>query len=1055
MSDLSPGNPNKLIIPFLFVCFLLSGAAALIYEVVWMRMLTQIFGSAAYAVATVLAGYMAGLALGSFCFGRLVDGGGNFLRLYGLLEIGIGIYGLLVPVIFKFASWTYVPLFWLNDTSPRVFSILLFLLAFVLLLAPTFLMGATLPVLSRFLVRRLNQVGRTVGDLYATNTLGAVLGCGVAGYYLLPSIGITGTLFTAAALNLVIGFVVLLLDWIRRTKEEPGSAVEKPTAEKEATTWLGGLVLGAIGLSGAAAMIYENAWSHALTLVIGGSVYSFTTMLLSFLIGLALGGYLYARLWGEREVRVTAFGWVELAVGAAGLATIPLFEKLPLLFIRLHQGFGDSFAFFLAIQVLICVVMMLPATVLFGMTFPMVVRLFTQSLYRVGSSVGTTYSVNTVGAIVGAFSGGFILIPWIGIQQAIVVGAFVNLLTGWLLVICDPRPGRRTRLVSIGVATAALVLLALRTPSWDRHILTSGVTIYSQRYEDLPMDSLRLEEMRRDRILYYREGITATVSVHQSRPNYLYFKTNGKVDGSYGDALTMLMTGYLPLFLRPNAERVGIIGLGTGMTVKAVGAFPVKSIEVLEIEPAIVEVARFFKEKNGDILTDPRVRVIPSDGRNYVLATPHLYDVIISEPSNPWIAGIASLYTREFYAGAREKLGPGGIFAQWFHNYSMSPDDFRMVFRTFGESFPYVTVWNMKESDFLLVGTLKEQSFDYLTLRKILAGNKTLRRDFAQLGLTDAYAVLGFYRMDRKSLLALTEGADINTDDNVKLEFSAPRSLGKATWDLNRGLIRRFISPPPWVLDTDGVSPAQRHYLRSQAYRASSWYDEAIAEIDQALVVEPGNAAYHLLRAQILTAQDKTAEAVKSAEKALDGGPGYASAVLTLTADFYTKQAEAIYQRILNKGWQEAQAYLGLSDIAYHRQRLKEAESWVRRAALLQPKDRTVLLALGRIEWAKGNYAAARKVLEDARRQGDDSATLHSLLGEIYRHSRQWRAAELAYKSALRYDQRNTRWRYALADVLLQLGKRGEAGEKYREILALEPNSPGAWQGLKYLGERY
>jgi spermidine synthase/Tfp pilus assembly protein PilF len=561
--------------------------------------------------------------------------------------------------------------------------------------------------------------------------------------------------------------------------------------------------------------------------------------------------------------------------------------------------------------------------------------------------------------------------------------------------------------------------------------------------------------MRRDAILYYREGITATVSVHQSRPNYRYLKTNGKVDGSYGDALTMLMTGYLPLFLHPKAERVGIIGLGTAMTVKAVGAFPVKSIEVLEIEPAMVDAAGFFAGKNGNILADPRVRVVPSDGRNYILATPHSYDIIISEPSNPWIAGIASLYTREFYARAKNKLQPNGLFAQWFHNYSMSPDDFRMVFRTFGESFPYVTIWNMKESDYLLVGTLHEQTFDYAELRRIFNANQALQTDFMQLGFTDPYAVLGMYRMDRQSLLAFAKGAEINTDDNVRLEFSAPRSLGKTTPDLNRSLIKPFLTLPPRQFDADGVTPAQRHYFTSQAYRGSGWYDEAIAEIDKALVIEPQNAAYHLLRAQVLTAQDKISVAAESAVKALDGGRAYAGPVLTLTEDFYTTQAEAVYQRILKKGWHETPAYLGLSDIAFHRKRIKEAEVWARKAALLSPKERVVMLALGRIEWSKGNHVAAKNLLEEVRKQGDDSAALNSLLGEVYSHFKDWQAAESAYKSALRHDRRNTAWRSALARVLVEMGKTEEAVEKYREILALEPNSPDAWRGLRYLGRRY
>ena len=1019
-------------------------------------MLTQIFGSAAYAVATVLAGFMAGLALGSYCFGRLVDRGGNFFRLYALLELGVGIYGLLVPVIFKFASWIYVPLFWLNDAQPQIFSLLLFLLAFCLLLIPTFLMGATLPVLSRFLVTGLSQVGRKVGDLYATNTLGAVLGCGLAGYYLLPSLGIRATLFTAAALNIAIAVAILLLDWFRRKDEEEETPpVEKAMAERESATGLGALVLSAIGFSGAAAMIYENAWSHALALVIGGSVYSFTTMLLSFLIGLALGGYLYARLWGERDVQVTAFGLIELGIGAAGLATIPLFEKLPLLFLRMHQGFGDSFAFFLAIQVVICILMMLPATILFGMSFPIVVRLFTQSLYRVGSSVGTTYAVNTVGAIVGAFSGGFILLPLIGIQNAIVFGAFLNLLVGWILVVFDPRPGRVARFVTSGLATGALLLLALRIPSWDRHILTSGVTIYYDRYQELPTDSLRLEEMRRDKIIYYREGITATVSVHQSRPDYLYLKTNGKVDGSYGDALTMLMTGYLPLFLHPNAERVGIIGLGTAMTVKAVGAFPVKEIEVLEIEPAMAEAARYFREKNGNILEDSRVRVIPSDGRNYILATPNLYDVIISEPSNPWIAGIASLYTREFYAGAKQKLRPDGIFAQWFHNYSMSPDDFRMVFRTFGESFPYVTVWNMKESDFLLVGTLKEQSFDYPSLAKMYASNKILRADFAQLGLEDTYALLGFYRMGKKELLAFAAGGDINTDDNVRLEFSAPRSLGKTTPELNRSLMESFVAPPPWKLNPAWMSKTRHHYFMAQSFRASGRYERALEEIDRALAADTGNPAYHFLRAQILNAQEQPEEAVQAAARALEGGPQYFAKVLALTEDFYTRQAEIIYQQLLKTGAKEMLAFLGLGNIALYRNQIPQAEAWVGKAATLEPKNRLVLLALGRIELAKGNHAAAKEFLEESKRKGTESSALYSSLGEVYTYLSDWQKAEESYTLALRHERKNIQWRLALANALVQLRRADEAEEKYREILAIDPNLTAAWRGLKQLGGRY
>jgi len=750
------------------ICFFFSGAAGLIYEVVWTRMLTQIFGNTTYAIATVLSAFMAGLALGSYSFGRIADRGKNDFLLYGILEAGVGVYGFLVPWLFALGQRLYIPLYGLNDSYPFLFNLLLFVLSFFLLVLPTLLMGATLPVLSRFFVHSFTQLGRRVGDLYATNTMGAVLGCGFAGYYLIPALGMRATVYTAAAVNLLIAAIILIVDRVRRKEgAEPRQAVaaeEKPEAGAGAApSGLGWLLLLGFGLSGFAALVYENAWTRALTLVIGSSVYSFTTMLLTFLVGLALGGFLYARLMGEREVQVSTFGAIELWVGVTALATIPLFEKLPLIFLRLLHAFGDSFSFFLTIQVLLSGLVMLVPTLLLGTTFPMVARLFTQSIYRVGSSVGISYAANTVGAIVGAFAGGFIFIPLLGVQNSILLAVIVNLVIGWVLIVGDPQLPKASRFALGVVVLIAVILIPIKTPRWDRFVLTSGVTIYNDRYESLPTTSLRLEEMRRDEMLYYREGLTATVSVHRIGKDYVYFKTNGKIDGSHGDALSQLMTGYIPFLFHPEGERAAVIGLGSGMTAKAVGAFPLREIEVLEIEPAMADVTRFFHDKNGKILEDRRVRLIPTDGRNYILATPKQYDVITAEPSNPWIAGIANLYTREFYEVVKSKLKEDGIFAQWFHNYSMSPDDFRMVFRTFGEAFPHVSVWGMKESDFLMLGSKKEQVFRYPMLQDIFSKNQTLREDFQELGLSDVYGILGFYRMGKDEMMKFSEGAGLNT----------------------------------------------------------------------------------------------------------------------------------------------------------------------------------------------------------------------------------------------------------------------------------------------------
>ncbi|HXK30107.1 MAG TPA: fused MFS/spermidine synthase, partial [Candidatus Binatia bacterium] len=484
-------------------CFFFSGAAGLLYQVVWTRMLTQIFGNTTYAIATVLSAFMAGLAIGSYLFGQIADRGKNDFLLYGILEAGVGIYGFLVPWIFSMGQKVYGPIFGLNESYPFLFNLVLFFLSFVLLVFPTLLMGATLPVLSRFFVRSFADFGRRVGDLYATNTLGAVIGCAGAGFFLIPGLGMRMTVYVAAGINLVIGLVIVVVDRMRDKAAgelAPQSAAEPTGAASEAAapSWLAWVVLGTFGASGFASLVYENAWTRALTLVIGSSIYSFTTMLVTFLIGLALGGFIYARFMGGREARLSTFGLIELWVGLAALATIPLFERLPLIFVRLLHGFGDTFNTFLSLQVLLSAMVMFIPTVLLGMTFPLVARLFTQSLYRVGSGVGSSYAANTVGAVLGAFAGGFILIPNIGVQNTIIFAVAMNLLIGCVLIFADLRLAAVPRFaLGLGILILA-VLIPFRIPRWDQHVLTSGVTIYHDRYEGLPSDSLRLEEMKRD-----------------------------------------------------------------------------------------------------------------------------------------------------------------------------------------------------------------------------------------------------------------------------------------------------------------------------------------------------------------------------------------------------------------------------------------------------------------------------------------------------------------------------------------------------------------------------
>jgi predicted membrane-bound spermidine synthase/tetratricopeptide (TPR) repeat protein len=1124
-------------------CFFFSGAAGLIYQVVWTRMLTQIFGNTTYAIATVLSAFMAGLAIGSYLFGQIADRGKNDFLLYGILEAGVGIYGFAVPWLFGLGQKVYGPIFGLNESYPFLFNLVLFFLSFVLLVFPTLLMGATLPVLSRFYVRSFSQFGRRVGDLYATNTLGAVIGCAAGGFFLIPNLGMRTTVYVAAGVNLVIAALIVIVDYLRDKEPvevfSPADAEEPQAAAGDsAPSWLGWVVLASFALSGFASLVYENAWTRALTLVIGSSIYSFTTMLVTFLIGLALGGFLYARWLGQREARLSTFGVIELWVGLTALATIPLFEKLPLLFVRLLQGFGETFTLFLFLQVFLSSLVMFVPTILLGMTFPLVARLFTQSLYHVGSGVGSSYAANTVGAVVGAFAGGFILIPTIGVQNTIVFAVVMNLLIGCLLVVADTRLAPVPRFALAAAVVILAVAAPLKVPRWDQHILTSGVTIYNERYESLPTDSLRVEEMKRDDVLYYREGLTTTVSVHKiPGSEYIYFKSNGKIDGSYGDALSQLMTSYIPMLLHPNAEKALTIGLGSGMSAKALATFDsLKEIEVIEIEPAMIEASKFFdrawvtveslpagvnfpandagnrvwynpaekrlyykgvmKEeerrrlmglsqdrdyrgvidklyrqarhsRHSSVLEDKRVRVIPTDGRNYILATPTYYDVITAEPSNPWIAGIANLYTREFYQVIKSKIKDDGIFAQWFHNYSMSPNDFSMVFRTFVEAFPYVTLWSMKESDFLLIGSKREHAFDYARVKKIYDNNEMLRSDLEYLGMSDVYAVQGFYRMNREGFLAFSKGADINTDDGAELEFSAPKSLRRTTTELNRKLMSPYFSDAPWLKSRPPqVSAALHHFYLAQSYQASVWNSRALAELERAIQLDPKNPQFYLLQAKILLEQDKSPEAAKAVLAALERDRNVISQVLALSDEFYLPEAKVVYSRVIEMGSKEILPYLGLGNIALHSGDLKEAEKWFERARVLEPGHPAVLLALGRFAsakalrlneqvQAKNLLQEAKGLLETSRSKGEDSAVLHSELAQVYAKLGTWEQAADSYKEALRIKRRRNDWRRSLGQAYARMGKVEEAERKYREVLAFSPDDTDAFRGLQELGKRF
>lgn len=440
----------SLIPTVIFFCFLLSGLSSLIYEVLWVRMLILIFGSTTFAISTVLTAFMGGLALGSYLFGRYIDRSRYPVPMYGILEAGIGVYALLVPTLFS----GLIPLYrWVWQSfhlNFYLFSLMQFFLVSLVLIVPTTLMGATLPILSKYYARREDRLGLTVGSLYAVNTLGGILGTFFSGFFLLPALGVRLTTFLAALLNLLIGTIVLVV--IKKGGKEkvglvPGAEFSASTFSGERlSSWILGLVLLAFGLSGFASMIYEIAWSRVLAMILDSSTYAFTIMLTTFLIGIALGSFLMSRTIDRLKRPLLAFILIEIAIGTSAFLGLFLFSELPYLFVVLYRTFSGSLNLIFFSKFLLASAVMILPTLFIGALFPLVVKLYTPSLNRVGYSIGKTYSLNTIGCILGSFCGGFVFVPLMGIQNSILLAIGLNIFLAFLLLLASPYRGRALKL---------------------------------------------------------------------------------------------------------------------------------------------------------------------------------------------------------------------------------------------------------------------------------------------------------------------------------------------------------------------------------------------------------------------------------------------------------------------------------------------------------------------------------------------------------------------------------------------------------------------------------
>ena len=804
--------------------FFFSGITGLTYQILWVRTIEKVIGGAPFAISIVLAVFMGGLGLGSYLASRWVDRApspNRLVKAYGWLEIGIGVFALIIPVLLKSMDGLYAWVYSQHQGDWLVFNSITCVFCGLVLIVPTVFMGATLPLLCRYSITSLHLVGTRTGLLYGINTFGAAAGAFLTGMIWLPKYGMTGTLWLAVAINGCIGLACLLpsLSKPARASNLPGTS--KPTQkilpaqpQPMASTPNLYVFLMIVMVSGFCSMAYEVIWTKLLSLIVGPTTYSFTVVLVTFITGLAIGSVIFGRI----ADKVSRPEWVLLLMQIVAAISVLLCSHFlggsQFFFAKLLFTYRDSFVMQQAMKGMALFAVMLIPTMCLGAAFPLVARLITSSTATIGRSLGIGYLVNTVGCVAGSIAAGFLIIPFVGKEKGLAIVVAVQLLSALIGIACCVSLPRRHRW-SLAALVFAGLLACLVMPRWNHLHLSSSkyhrldqfvVPILRHGWWEAALRGSRIldqvEMHTKQELLYYGEGVGGFTTVLKSPDvygnNVISMANSGKFDASNGvDMKTQVLLAQVPMLFHPNPEFVMVVGLASGITGAEVLHYPtVKRLDILEIGDQVLAGSSFFTNENNRVIEDPRTDLILQDGRAHLTLTDRTYDVVIAEPSNPWMAGMSSLFTEEFFRTVKGRLRPGGIYVQFIHTYEIDWESFTLVTRTFEKVFPgakmMATHPGQTGADFLLVGFADNT----VGLNVGVARQKTESlRKAHNFRLTDPAL---FYRLIvTENLPKLSVSGPLNTDDRPILEFSSQLALYRNDASISQRLqSQREISVP-------------------------------------------------------------------------------------------------------------------------------------------------------------------------------------------------------------------------------------------------------------------
>jgi spermidine synthase len=1018
---------------WLILClFFVSGTCALIYQVVWTRMMTHVFGSTSFAVSTVLAAFMTGMALGSYFLGKRADQRGHPLKRYAVYEVGIGLTALLVPLVLDRLAPLYV---WMDQTfgySFILFSVARFVVAFLLILLPTTLMGATLPILSRFVITRFEHVGRSLGSLYAINTFGAVCGSLLAGFYLIGSLGTHNAIYIAAILNLAIGALSWHLaqkPYAQKAAPSAGQAsneraddTQAPSAEHNR---LKHLVLWGFAISGLASFAYEVFWTRALIFYLGNSTYAFTIMLTTFLVGIAVGGYLVQFFVDRLKDPMRFFAGCQIAIGVTAALAMPVLKTIMQAgaFQQWLDPTSPGWSTVMLARFVVAGVVMLPSTVLIGMTFPLAGKIVVRNLKQTSGEVGKVYAVNTVGNIAGALLPAFVLLPWLGIHKGIVLTAVINLAIG-LIILAYGRAGG----------------------PWLRHLSPAAVAALLALVFILPMNSQFPSDSQEpgDEVLYYKEGLAATTKVYRKRlTRDKHISVDGIQIGGSGLDLDYKQQwlAHLPKLLLDDYNSELSVGLGSGILIgESATHAALDRIVCVEIAPSVVEGASFFAKENHGVLQSPKAEIVVDDGVNYLLTSSEKYDIISTDGKTKPEYGVnGTFFSKDYYTLMKEHLTPGGLAIQWIPTH-YPPDVFRTVLKTFVGVFPEALLW-YADGNCFLVGANDEIALDLQAIKKKLSDPKQPYDGLRKFGIDTPEALLSHLVAAEDVLSKYTAEAQKNTLAKPVVEFydfgdyatpAAQRQVRNLEFILSmrgQGAVGQRIEAMPKKV-TKAYEAEAAYLAGRKLVLASGDKDRLEQHFDRALEIAPNNddVRHHIFGHYLQSARDlmrveKIREAEPFARRAVELWPNSAEArhrygyillqqeqideaieqfeaavaiepeLIPLhhqLASYYARngqrdQAIDHLRAVLAAEPDDWKALNNLGNFLADRGKYEEALRLLKRAYKVAPENPNVIDSYAWITYQSGNQEAAREIVQESGQYAEGSAGMTKRRATILR----------------------------------------------------------------------